>query len=296
MNLLPFIIAILLVLSYGASSLMQKHVFASKTHAAYLGLRRAERALLRKNEWARFNQLPGALVKKERDTAPATTKEKKFVPEPKPNPLCARLNLFPLLTKSQENHPEIYAQALKLLDLFYRKELFNNEAPSAKKLLDAILHAAQKKLGTKKIIALETLSLEEKELQAVYYLALKGTKRCKLGTKGYPPLIDFFKIDPNPSPICLFHAHPHILSTFFGTKNAQLLYQKLHTECKRGLEQEALLLLLDAHELPFLDPKSWTLLDLNRPQHKAKSSTLIAEDEPSGLILRRNIAKQSLNQ
>jgi hypothetical protein len=293
MNLLPFIIAILLVLSYGASSLMQKHFLASKTHASYLGLRRAERALLRKSEGARYAALPGVPVKVNKSEAASNSpQEKKLVPEPMINPNCARLNLFPLLVEDKQTHPELYAQALKLLELFYQKKLFGENR--AQKLLDRLLLSAKKKLSNKEAIPLESLVLEDKELQSIYYMALKGTKKCELNRNGYPPLIDFLKIDPNPSPICLFHAHPHMLAPFFGVKNARPLYQKLHTECKSGIELSALLLLVDAHELSFVDPKVWALLDFHRSQHSSmgrKAETLAAEDAASGISLRRNISR-----
>jgi hypothetical protein len=191
-----------------------------------------------------------------------------------------------------EKNDVLYSQALKLLDMFYGKTLFDQNSHTSKKLLDAILASAQKLLAKKKSIPLESLALEEKALQSLYYFALKGTKRCELGTRGYPPLVDFLKIDPAPSSVCLFHAHPHMLALFFGPKNGHPLYQKLHTEPKSSITPETLPLLVGLPEQTSLDPKTWALLNPYPSKHPPKngvSEPLIAEDMATGISLRRNI-------
>ncbi len=283
MNILPFILAILLVLGYISSSLLQKHFLSSTTDKTYLGLRRAERVLLRSSETARFRMLPGVPLKVQRKEP--VKKEPTIVPEPRINPSCARLNLFPLLTEGKQVHGHLYAMALKLLETFYQDKLFDSG-----QLLDALLSAVKQQLQSNQSLSLETFDLGP--LQGGYYAALKGTKQCDLvsGT-GYPPLIDYFKFERGATQVCLFHAHPHMLAPFFGVNNARVLYQKLHTDCKPGVEIEAIFHMIDSVQLQFVDPKVWTLLQCTKPRHSKEGmlETKVADDVVSGVSVRRKV-------
>lgn len=285
MNILPFILAVLLVLSYGASGVLQKHVLSSTSERAFLGLRRAERRLLRNREAAQFQQLPGIptkLPKKEK-----TNPEPKPVPLPTINPSCARLNLFPLIVEGKQKHLHLHTMALKTLHTFYPHV-------DSKQLLDAMLKAAQHQLEKKETVPLETLKLNNPELQNTYYTLLKGTKHCNLSQHtGHPALVDYFKIERASTQICLYHAHPNLMAPFFGVENAPVLYQKLHTDCKPGVEIEAIFHLIDSRELRFVDPGVWKLLDLTKPRHSKEvgSGVVLAEDPSSGVVVRRKLSQ-----
>jgi len=282
-NILPFIVAVLLVLGYGASSLLQKHRISACTEKNYLGLRRAERVLLRKSETAKFWKLPGVTVVKEE--MKRKKGENTVVAVPRVNPGCARLNLFPLLTEGKQVHPELYAMALKLLDVFYQDKLFE-----PKQFLDALLAAAKGELQNKETVVLETLDLGP--LQAGYYAALKGTKQCDLVAKsGYPALIDYVKFERVPTQVCLYHAHPNMMAPFFGAKNAPVLYQKLHTEAKPGVEIEAIFHMIDSREIRFVNPNVWKLLELTKPRHNRSAvlEATVADDPASGVSVRRKV-------
>ncbi len=290
MNILAFILAILLILSYSTFAQFQKHLSSRRSQTAYIGLRKAERSLLRQSEAKTFRDTPGTIIKPLKHKA-ATPKEKKAARYPAINPPCCRLNLFPLLIDGKENHPARYELAAKLLRTFYPAEF--KKKGFEYHLLDSLIESGKLALKEQDTLPLETISLNDPELQPLYYQLLKGTKHADLFTaKGAPPLIDYFKIDRAVEPICLFHAHPHMLTPFFGVKPTPALYQKLHQEVKSGIELEALLFLANNPQLSLIDPAIWELLDLKRPSHgRPSQETLIAEDKTTGISIRKNITK-----
>ena len=287
MNLLPLILAILLVLSYSAAAQFQNHIASRQIQKDYIGLRKAERSILRQSELQTHKNASGSPTKQaKRKLEKKEPKEKKLAPFPLFNPACCRLNLFPLL---DEKAPSIrYELAAKLLRMFYAKDLFGAKKGIEYDLLDALLQSAKLQIKESSSLPLETIALADPKLQPLYYLMLKGTKNSNLfSSTGYPPLTDYLKIDRDDSPICLFHAHPAMLALFFGLKNTPPLFNKLHTEVKGGFELDGLLQLIGDPLLSFTDPTIWELLDLKKPTHKRLSNqTLIASDPDSGITIR----------
>lgn len=292
MNILAFVLAILMILSYSALASFQKHAASRRSQSAFIGLRKAERSLLRQSEIKTFKETDGTLLKplgnKLQTTKP---KEVKPISIPPVNPACCRLNLYPIIQEGKEIHGARYKLAAKMLRLFYEKELKLKKGMEYQ-LLDSIIEAAKFSIKDQTSLPLETLALADKTLQPLYYLLLKGTKHADLfAGKGYLPLIDYFKIDKDDSPICLFHAHPNMLASFFGLKETLQLYEKLHREVKGGIELEALLLLVSDPMIAFQDQSLWELLDLKKPKHKSLSlETLVAEDKETGISIRNTIS------
>lgn len=287
MNLLPLILAILLVLSYSAAAQFQSHAASRRIQKDYIGLRKAERSILRQSELQTHKNASGAPVKLTKSKLEKTAlKEKKPAPFPLFNPACCRLNLFPLL--DEKAHSIRYEFAAKMLRMFYAKELFGSKKGIEYDLLDALLAAAKLQIKDASSLPIETIALADPALQPLYYLMLKGTKHSNLfNSTGYPPLTDYLKIDRDDTPICLFHAHPDMLAVFFGLKNTPVLFNKLHTEVKGGFELDGLLQLIGDPLLSFTDPSVWELLDLKKPTHKRLSTqTLIASDPESGITVR----------
>jgi hypothetical protein len=281
MNLLGLVIALLLVLSYGASCLFHKHVISNKLQSSYVGLRKAERSLLRQSErliYQDLNGVPKKMQPKEKKTYSLPSSP----PVPPLNPPCCRLNLFPLLFAEPAAEPVLYDLALQLFEQFYAPLL----APGSERLLlDAILAAARKKIGEQQSVCLETLQLSPESLQEIYYRLLKGAGPA------LPSLLDYLKIDRDLTPICLFHAHPNMLALFFGFDCASRLFGLLHQESCAGFANiESLLDVLREPQLRSVDPAVWELLDLKKPHHKGKvADTLIASDPVTGISIRRKI-------
>ncbi len=287
MNILPFVFAILFILSYGIGASFQNQIVSHRNQKANLGLLRAERRFLQQSEMEQFKTLPGIKVKSEkREKNSSSSKEAPLqeVPLPEINPSCARLNLFPLIAEGKEAHLPLYETAAKLLRTFYQAAVFGSEKQFEYKLLDNLLASAKKQLKEKEALALETLFLKEAQLQPIYYVLLKGTK------KRFPSLLDYLKIERTPSQICLFHAHPKIMTVFFEEKTAHKLYQKLHGNKKEPMGLEAILQWANDPHLAFVDAKVWELIDFNGSKHGSPSQkTLVAEDDETHISIRKNI-------
>jgi hypothetical protein len=285
MNILPFVLAILIVLSYGASVSFQSRMASRRNQKAHVGMRSAEMQILRQSEWELYDHLPGEPVKVEKMKHDAPPKEEK---KEVINPSCAKLNLFPLIDQGKMALPALYETAAKMLRLFYRNTLFENQALEYR-LLDAILAAGKRSLNESLSLPIETLDLKNGDLQALYYTALKGTKKCQLSEKGYPSLLDYLKIDRMVAPICLFDAHPHILTLFFGPKTASIVHREIHSGQKQSLELETILQLSSDPDLAFVNPDVWKLIDFHRPTHGSSSRlTMIGEDAETGICVRRD--------
>lgn len=282
MNVLPFVIAILMILSYSAAGLLQKHRASAHSQKAYLGLQRAERSILQLAEQRKFKELPGDLVKVEREKHPKSTQPHVAI-FPAMNSPCARLNLFPLVLEGRERHPVVYDVAAKLLRTYYQKTLLREGDEHT--LLDALLMAAKKRLEKQSTIPLETVELGDPALQRLYYLALKGTKRADILTgKGYPSLLEAIKITNAESRLCLHHAHPNMLAALFEPKIALELFQELHAERKSPMGVEGF-----QRRLAPRPPDFWKLLDYMGC--KEEPTTLIANDEESGIVVQREMRK-----
>lgn len=282
MNVLPFVIAILMVLSYSAASLLQKHRASAHAQKAYLGLQRAERSFLQLAEQRKFKELPGDLVKIERETHPQPPKPR-IAALPATNSACARLNLFPLALEGRERHPVLYEVAAKLLRTYYQNTLLRQGEEY--KLLDVLLSAAKKRLEKQSTIPLETIELGDARLQRLYYLALKGTKRADVvSSKGYPPLLEAIKITNINTHVCLHHAHPNMLAGLFEPQIALELFRELHAEHGASIGLEGF-----QRRLAPRPPEFWKLLDY--VGCKDEPMTLVANDEESGIAVQRELRK-----
>jgi hypothetical protein len=276
MNILPFVFAVLFVLSYGIGSSFQTQIAFYRNQKASLKSLKAEQNFLRYSEEKQFKNLPGLEVKVDKKAAstPSTrVTDPKDVPLPPINFDCARLNLFPLINEGKEAHLELYETAAKLLRIFYQTEVFGSKKRFEYQLLDQLLAAAKKAIEDKKVLPLETLPLKDSSLQPIYYTLLKGTK------KHFPPLLEYFKVERDPSKICLFHAHPKMMTVFFGEKTAYKLYQELHKTKKASMELEAILQWGNQPQLAFVDGKVWELIDFHRPKHEASSPKIPLPEE-----------------
>ncbi len=295
MNIIPFVLTILLILSYGMAASFQGRLLSYRNQKAYMGLRGAELDLLRNSEMKQFKMLAGEPVKKERVQHPprerkkSGPKESSTIEMPELNPLCAKLNLHPLVTEGREAHAALYETAAKMLRIFYQKPCFPTEARFEYKLLDAILAGAKTKMGEKTILPLETIAVKDPLLQPTYYKFLKGMKQYELSEAGYPPLIDYWKIEKETKKICLFHCNKEMLTVFFGPKTTPKLYTELHDESKKaGLTLEAILTWSTDPELPFVPQEVWDLIDFNRPQHgESRRETLLGSED--GVSLRKDV-------
>lgn len=290
MNVLPFVLAILFIFSYGLVASLQGRTSMHRNQKAYTALRGAEKRLLRKSEKEQFKALDGVLVKKTGNKRAASTgrsdAKELFYPI---NGACAKLNLYPLIEEGKEAQASLYEMAAKLLRTFYFESLFAQEKQFEYKFLDALIAGAKQAMRENAALPLETIDLKDHFLQQRYYTCLKGTKKYLLSQKGYPPLGDYVKIEKGSSQICLFHCHPDMLSVFFGLKAAPKLYAELHAEHrKEGMDLEAILQWSADPQLYFVDQGVWELIDFKKSKHGSSAQqTLVAEED--GVAIRKKI-------
>jgi len=282
MNVIPLVMIILFILSYGAAASLQTRLLTYRNQKAHVALQKAELSILRKSEKKQFNLLQGVKVKKEKKkSTPRTNHTAKPVNAP-----CARLNLYPLLVNGRETHPALYETAAKMLRLFYQNS-FPSEKKFEYKMLDAIIAGAKEKGPDNNKIALETIVVQD--LQPLYYRLLKGTKRYQLSVVGYPPLTDYWKIEKEQGKICLFHCNLDMLTLFFGTKTALKLFEEIHDKTKKSLSIEGILDWGTDPQLRFVDKQVWDLIDFKRPQHRnGADQTIIVTKE--GVTIRKDIS------
>ncbi len=297
MNVIPFVMAILLILTYGMAASMQGRFLTHRNQKAYLSLRGAELDILRKSERRQFKAMPGTPVKKEqppRSSRPKQqAKSKKSKQTIELNAPCARLNLYPLILEGRDANAALYETAAKTLRIFYQTTFFHTEKRFEYKLLDAILAGAKAKIEGKNSLALETIAIQDPSLQPLYYALLKGTKHYQLSEVGYPTLVDYWKIEKETGKICLFHCHPDMLTIFFGPKTAPKLFKELRENSKKaGMSLDAILEWASDPQLRFVEKAVWDLIDFKRPQHSdSLRQTMIGQE--GDVLIRKNIALKS---
>lgn len=295
MNILGLVFSILLILSYGYYALWDKHVAGIKLRNTYTSHQQANREIVNQYESAFYNGLRGA------KSAPSSEKpgKKKTEKEPKTenetektvefNKECARLNLWPLIQEGREDHLLLYELAAKLIRTFYGP-LNTGEKRFEYEFLNVLLVSAKKAVQEKEFFSLEKISLLDPKFQKVYYKMLKGTKKWDLREEvGYPPLLDYVKAEPLEGKICLFHAHPDMITVIFNSKFAKKFYDEIHKKDGSPLTEELIKRLASENRIISLDPDLFKLLQLNGYfGHEEKKTTFVADE--GGVLLRKKLS------
>ena len=282
MNVIPFVITILTVLTYGMSLTYQNKINSMRNQITYNQHRDSELKIFQKSQKMQFKHLPGKEVLV--DKPPKPSNEKTRLKSPSLNQECAKFNLFPLIDEGKEAHLPLFETVIKFLRLFYAEKVFFNEKNLENQILEAVLKSAKQALKENKKLDLETLLLHDSSLQLIYYKLLKGTKN------GYPPLTDFLKIEREPSKICIYHANQDILSLFFGLKTASQIEQILRAEKASTLSLDTIFQITSDATLRFKDVKFFDLIDFAHPKHAENPwQTVAVENESSHQIFRKNI-------
>lgn len=290
MNFITFVLSLLLIFSIGTFVALEKQAGNRRLRNTYLGHVAANRKILSKWESEVYKSLrgePSSPKKKGLHTTSEKTKKEHKIPLV--NPECARLNLWPLIQEGREEHPFLYATALKFLETFYASSLFSEKPQEQALFLNDFLKKAKLAIQ-KNQFSMETLSLDPR-FQILYYQMLKGTKQWDLLQKmGYPSLLDIVKVEEHPSKICLSHALPGPIAALFNPKAALLLYQEIHKESPPLLTRELIEKICADSHLIMLDPEVFNLIDLKNPAHaKERKTTLVAEDADTKISLRKTI-------
>lgn len=291
MNAIGFVFAILSILSLAAFVSHEKQEGAKRLRSSYLGHVYSNREILNLATSECYKSLRYAPSpsekeeKKEKKAKEAASGEIKPFQVPAINPECARLNLSPLIERNLKEGHFLYDTAAKLLKTFYGKPLFNGKASAEYRFLDAFLQAIRERLMKEGTFALEKIEFRDSFLQSLYYKMLKGTK----GEDSYPSLLEYVKVEPVRTKICISHAHPNLLAVLFSPKTAPKLYEILHAPKAPIPSQETIeRICLESHLL--LDSQIFDLLDLSRSHHpRASKTTLVGMDPENDVSLKKTL-------
>ncbi len=283
MNVLGLVFSLMLILSYGFYACWDKQTALSRLRSTYVGYHKANRKIL--------NSYQSEIYKNIRGKPKETKKRAKWltaqIPKKKKadfNHECAKINLWPLIQEGREQHPVLYETAAQMIHTFYGS--FSNEKRFEYRFLDALLASAKLAMEQKETFALEKLAIEE--YQKVYYKMLKGTKTWSLIVgKGSPPLLDYVKVEQSNDKLCLFHAHPDLITALFNSQVAVKLYNEIHKKDGPLLTQELVQRICNESKLLSVDPDLFSLLQFGKPEHEVRKKVFIAEEKE--VSLRRNL-------
>ncbi|MBX7066501.1 MAG: hypothetical protein K1X28_04665 [Parachlamydiales bacterium] len=292
MNVLGLVFSVLLILSYGYYALLDKHAAGIKLRNAYLSHYEANRKVLNQYESQFYNH---ALKRAKTQTRSEEMQERQEAgeeineKEPELNRECARLNLWPLIQEGKEAHPVLYELAAKLILTFY-EPLHPEEKRFEYRFLNLLLASAKKSVQDEKKFALEKIVLLDPEMQKIYYKMLRGTKKWDLREKtGYPPFSEYVKAEPSQEKICIFHAHPDLLTVIFNPKMAWKLHTEIHRQDGSPLTRELLERIAGETHIFTIDQKLLDLLQLSGYQnHEDQKKTFIAD--VGGVSLRKKLS------
>lgn len=290
MNILGLVFSILLILSYGYYAVLDKHAAGIKLRNTYLSHYEANRKVLNQFESQFYNH---SLHPKKNLPVKEKTEEEKFAgeeineKEPKFNRECARINLWPLIHEGREAHPLLYELAAKLIRTFYGP-LNPEEKRFEYRFLNLLLASAKK--SEQDAFSLEKVVLPDPEMQRIYYKMLKGTKKWDLREEiGYPPFTEYVKAEPADEKICIFHAHPDLLTVVFNPKIAWKLHGELHKEGGPVLTRELIERIASETHTFSIDNALFELLELkDYLKHQDQKTTFVAD--VGGVLLRKKLS------
>lgn len=283
MNVLGLVFSILLILSYGYYACWDKHITSSRLRNTYMAHEQVSRKILNSYQSQVYADLNGTngQSKKGKDTTVEIESEEsaeETEKEPGLNRECARLNLWPLIQEGREKHETLYQLIAKLIRTFYGA-LHTGEKQFEYYFLDVFLESAKAGIQKTDPFSLEKIDLIDPKLQRIYYKMLKGTKAWDVRNQiGYPPLLDYVKATQVKEKICVFHAHPDLISVLFNEKIGWKLYAEIHQKDAPVLTRELIEKVASEAHMISVDQDLLELLELGRPNHKEQKKIFIAED------------------
>lgn len=281
MNFLTLIFSFLLLLGFGTHLILEKQLTQNQLKSSYLGHVRAHRDILRQHEKQLYRQID----------LPITPVPEKVGSEKKPkakksplfNPLCARINILPLIREGKEKHPFLYELMLHILRTCYSPLFAHNTSFNESTFLNLFL----KECGQFPVVQFEKLFAQNEPLRAFYYRMLKGSKQSQ---EEFPPLTDLIRADIKNSSICLVHAHVTMLKILFGEKIGFRLEEELKKESPTPLSREMIEHLYSELHKPLPKEELFAILAYRAvKQDRNKSSYMAHEDS---VLLKKTICSE----
>jgi hypothetical protein len=232
MNLIPFTMIFILILTLSTFGLMQGLKMTTttvRTCSGYMNAFREGRSAVEKSIFASEQK------KEKSNTKHLSAEEKKKARKGKRYPGFrekyqtenAMYNIAPLFTNKNSLLEEALVRLI--VDLYGKKPFFKGVSPDD--LVHEVLEAGRRL--KKEELELSHISLGDSPLQETWYKILRGTPDYNLKKKkGWPPLSHFVVIHPSHlrKPICYNKASIPLLQSFFGPVATEMI---LKTEEKR---------------------------------------------------------------
>jgi len=240
MNVLPFILAFLVLFGMFSTRFMKDNIDSHAKYVAYhtsIVQFRDKRNKMEKKNYDAWRD------KHDKGTAPAPhSKNKKKEKEEKEEDSFtyyrdkyrgseeSKINLLPLIT-GDKKYPHLYEVALAYIQKAYGGARFYQEQRMenfAKTLLDHFIHEGKKRWKEGSPPSFDEFPFpEDLFLHSAYYKVLRGTHSYNLDTReGYPPLDHLFKIDAEKkslNPISFAYAPSPLLEVVLGKESREAI-------------------------------------------------------------------------
>ncbi len=217
MNLLPFVMIIIMVLTLFSLSQFEGALTQKKENQIYLAYFRGLRETRNKKEKIAYeNTLQKNTGNTKTSEEKSSTKNThKYFREKRVGWEKGRLNLSSLLKKPHK-YPSLEAVAIEYVKQLYgRAEFFPKDDRIIKDLMKVLIKEQQKSPPT----PLHEITFSDPKLQEIFYKMMRGTHSYDLKENGYPPFGEMFTFEESGrAPMNYHYANLSFLSLVFGEK------------------------------------------------------------------------------
>ncbi|QVL57665.1 MAG: hypothetical protein KFB93_00905 [Simkaniaceae bacterium] len=219
MNLLPFVMVIIMVLSLFSLSQFEGAIAQKKENQIYLAYFRGLRETRNEKEKIAYER---TLVKKEGDQKKSNEKltsqpSQNYFREKRVGWEKGKLNLSSLL-KEPYKYPALETIVIEYVkDLYSHADFFPKNDKHTKALIKALIKQYKK---VDPLTPFHELTFSDSNLQDIFYKMVRGTHTYDLEMKiGYPPFGEMFTFEKSDRPPMNYHyANLSFLSIVFGEK------------------------------------------------------------------------------
>lgn len=254
MNLLPFVMIIIMVLSVFSLSQFEGALSQKKENQIYLVYFKGLREARNKKEKIPYKK---PLVKNKKNTKNPIGENgkknaQKYFRQKRVGWEKGRLNLSSLLKKPHK-YPSLEILAVAYVkELYGSAEFFPNDDQIIKNLIKALVKKEEKNPST----PLREITFNDPKLQDIFYKMMRGTHTYDLEKKiGYPPFEEMFTFEKSDRPPMNYHyANLSFLSLIFGEEMTREFVEREKKElidapkkCESPIKKSELENLLNTH-------------------------------------------------
>lgn len=239
MNILPFIFALLIVMTLGISFLFEGAAFSASAERSFTGLFTSCRNITNDADKRAYKKAVSQHLSNESRSPSLKTPANKKGSEiriyesrrDKKNVIdleLSKLNFALLLEEGDEvAKKDVYYAFSNLIRILYGKSPFyteNRDEHLHQKIVDMLIELAKEKREASTLT--ELLPERNHPLFPVMFKLIQGTRNYDLASgRGYPPLAHFARFDrvENKKPLYFYHASRPVIRAYFGEEIAELI-------------------------------------------------------------------------